>query len=83
MPSQSDTWPDGWSSFALGPDAPEPGWVSLMADVDPLGFHHGDPTCFYIFQMWDLGLDSAAITLEDAVRVEVSTWSRVKGLFGD
>lgn len=81
VPSQSDTWPDGWSSMALGPDAPDPDWADLMSDVAEVGFHHGDPTWFYIFQMWELGLDNPRITYAGGVAVENSTWSEVKALF--
>lgn len=81
IPSQSDTWPDGWGSFQLGPYAPDPDWASLMADVDELGFHHGDPTFFYIFQMWDLGLDNPTITFEGGVATESASWTAVKQLF--
>jgi hypothetical protein len=81
IPSQMDTWPEGWSSFVLGPNSPEPDWAALMADVDELGFHYGDPTFFYIFQMWELGLDNPRITFEGSVTVEPMNWGSVKALY--
>jgi len=81
VPSQSDVWPAGWDSFTLGPDAPEPDWVALMGDVAEVGFHHGDPLLFYIFQQWELGLDNPRITYEGGVAVEAASLSAVKELF--
>lgn len=81
VPSQSDTWPDGWDSMTLGGNAPEPDWAALMADVDEVGFHHGDPLMFYIFQMWELGLDNPTITFEGSVAVEGQSLTQVKALF--
>jgi hypothetical protein len=81
VPSQSDTWPDGWDSFALGPDAPDRDWVALMSDVAEVGFHHGDPLLFYIFQQWELGLDNPRITFEQGVATESASWGAVKALF--
>ena len=81
VPSQSEVWPAGWQSLALGPDAPDPDWAALMADVAEVGFHHGDPSMFFIFQMWDLGLDNASITFEGTVAVEATSLSAIKSLF--
>ena len=81
IPSQSDTWPDGWGVLELGPNTPEPNWVALMGDVDEVGFHYGDPQMFYIFQMWELGLDNPTITFEGSVAVESTSLTDVKTLF--
>jgi len=50
-----------------------------MADVAAVGFFYGDPTYFFIFQMWQLGLDNPRIAWGGSLRV--ATWGGVKSLF--
>jgi hypothetical protein len=70
VPSQSPTLPAGWQTIALGPSSPPPDWNDLITDVDEVRFFYGDPTNFFIFQMWDVGLDNVTITA-DVVPVEL------------
>ena len=51
-----------------------------MVDVSTVGFFYGDPTYFFIFQMWQLGLDNPRITW-GGVATEAETWGDVKSLF--
>lgn len=80
VPSQEITWPDGWSSVQFGPNSPTPNWSALMADVATVGFFYGDPTYFFIFQMWQLGLDNPRVTW-GGVATQAETWGGVKSLF--
>lgn len=60
--SNSATLPTGWMTIQFGPNSPSnPDWNSLITDVDQLRFFWGDPELFYIFQMWDIGMDNVAI----------------------
>ncbi len=80
IPSQDTDWPAGWDSIQFGPASPAPDWNALMANVASVGFHYGDPTWFYIFQMWILGLDNPRITT-GTVAVQSESWTAVKELF--
>jgi hypothetical protein len=70
VPSQSPSLPPGWQTIALGPNSPPPDWNDVITDVDQVRFFYGDPTNFFIFQMWDVGLDNVSIT-GDVVPVEL------------
>lgn len=60
--SNSATLPTGWLTIEFGPNSPQnPDWNSLITDVDQLRFFWGDPELFYIFQMFDIGMDNVAI----------------------
>lgn len=80
VPSQETSWPLGWSSLQFGPTAPEPDWAALMADVDAVGFFYGNPENFFIFQMWQIGLDNPRLTF-GSVATESATWGGVKSMF--
>jgi hypothetical protein len=56
-------------------------WNELVIDVARIGFFYGDPTNFFIFQMWDVGLDNVRISYEPAIAVERTSWGAVKRLF--
>jgi hypothetical protein len=81
VPSQEPSWPAGWLSIQLGPNAPAtPDWNVLMGDVAAVTYFYGDPTYFFIFQMWQLGLDNPRITW-GGVATEAQTWGGVKSLY--
>jgi hypothetical protein len=73
IPSESTVLPRGWKTFncALDPDA---AWNAVIGDVDQLTFHVGDPELFFIFQVWDIGIDNPTITFgtaqQDPTRAE-------------
>ena len=63
IPSQSETLPLGWQTVVLGPNSPvDPDWNDVITDVAQLRYFYGDPTFFFIFQVWDLGMDNPRIT---------------------
>jgi len=64
VPSDSSVLPAGWgvleeSCRNLDPDKL---WTAIIQDVDEGRFFFGDPLLFYIFQQWDVGLDSAVVS---------------------
>jgi hypothetical protein len=60
--SQQATLPAGWSFIQFGPNAPaNPDWNALIQNVDRLMISFGDPSLFYIFQMWNVGVDNILI----------------------
>ena len=60
VPSQSATMPAGWSVLNCG-GSPDQAWNSVITDVDRVRFFYGDPTFFFIFDIWNVGLDNARI----------------------
>ncbi len=61
VPSRSSTLPPGWQVRECGNRTGEEGWNLVIEDVDQLRFFVGDPELFYIFQVWDIGLDNPSI----------------------
>jgi len=52
-----------WATIALGSSSPpEPDWNQLITDVAEVRFFYGDPTMFFIFQGWNLGVDNPTIS---------------------
>jgi hypothetical protein len=70
VPSQATSLPAGWQTIALGPNSPPPDWNDVITDVDQVRFFYGDPTNFFIFQMWSVGIDNVTI-VGDVVPVEL------------
>ncbi len=69
VPSSSTSLPAGWATIAFGSKSPPtPDWNRLIRDVDQVVFFYGDPKFFFIFQMWNLGLDNARISFGAAAR---------------
>jgi hypothetical protein len=65
VPSQSTTLPAGWLTLGLGPTSPPvPDWNVVMANVNQVVFFYGDPTFFFLEEVWDVGLDNASITAD-------------------
>jgi hypothetical protein len=61
VPSYSEELPNGWDVW-WGSDLTEDEiWNIVIENVDRVGFFVGDPEYFYIFQMWDVGLDNPTI----------------------
>ena len=62
VPSAETSLPAGWSTLELGPSSPpSPDWNEVITDVAQVRFFYGDPTKFFIFQGWNLGLDNPRI----------------------
>jgi hypothetical protein len=71
VPSQATSLPPGWQTIALGPSSPPaPDWNDLIIDVDELRFFYGNPEDFFIFQVWNVGLDNVSV-VADLVPVEL------------
>ena len=65
IPSQATDWPPDWHFIRTGPNAPQnPDWNFVITAVDQLGFFYGDPELFFIFQMWEVGMDNPRITFQ-------------------
>jgi len=63
IPSQSTVLPTGWHMLLLGPNSPaNPDWNYVITHVVQLKYFYGDPTNFFIFQNWTLGIDNPRIT---------------------
>jgi len=61
--SASTTMPAGWTPFGSCTD-PDTAWNTVMTGVTEVLVFYGDPTFFYIFDQWDVGMDNARITVE-------------------
>jgi hypothetical protein len=64
VPSQSTTLPPGWVVLGNCSGAPDAGWNSVITGVDRVRWFFGDPALFYIFDVWDAGMDNARIVEE-------------------
>jgi hypothetical protein len=60
VPSQSTTMPAGWAVLN-GCGDPDSAWNTVITDVDQVNFFYGDPTFFFIFDIWNVGADNARI----------------------
>lgn len=60
VPSQAASLPAGWNFIEFGAGA-NLNWTNLVTNVRGVEFFHGDPTMFFIFQMWHLGADNPTI----------------------
>jgi hypothetical protein len=80
VPSQETSLPAGWGTVPFGPDA-NPDWNAVITEVDQVGFFFGDPTGFFIFQNWDVGLDNPRITYAAPTPARDASWGRVKTLY--
>jgi hypothetical protein len=67
VPSQMTELPAGWLLLNLG-DSGAPAnhtWDEVIQNVTTVQYHYGDPTFFFIFQQWALGMDNPRITMSD------------------
>jgi hypothetical protein len=63
IPAQSATLPAGWQKLQ-GPGNDAATWNSVITNVSRVRWFYGDPTAFFIFDIWQVGLDNARITTE-------------------
>jgi len=63
VPTDSETLPDGWEYFTFDGGAPGD-WNAIIENVSRVQFFYGDPELFFIFQMWNLGVDNIALHFE-------------------
>ena len=67
VPSQLEVMPGQWSSIGnCGALTNDEIWNLVMTDVDRVSFFGGDPSLFFIFQVWDVGIDNPRITTDPA-----------------
>ncbi|MGE0482166.1 MAG: hypothetical protein AB7Q17_17025 [Phycisphaerae bacterium] len=62
IPAGSPALPAGWSTIVFGPNA-QPDWNEVITRVSQIRFFYGDPELFFIFQVWDVGLDNPRIVV--------------------
>lgn len=65
VPAKAKALPEGWDilgTTCLGDHNLKEAWKIVTSDVDRVTFFVGDPTLFYIFQVWDIGIDNPTIT---------------------
>lgn len=55
--------PQGWLPFGACSD-PDTAWNAVLTDVDEVRWFYGDPTFFFIFDIWNVGIDNARISDE-------------------
>ncbi len=61
VPSYSEELPTGWEVWWGSELDDDEIWNTVIQNVDRVGFFVADPVYFYIFQMWDIGLDNPTI----------------------
>ena len=59
----SATLPAGWE-ILQGSGNADADWKQVVSDVTQASFFFGDPTFFFIFQQWELGVDNLSIRLD-------------------
>jgi hypothetical protein len=62
VPSDSTELPRGWNVLFCGELSNDEAWNYVIGSVTELRFFVGDPTFFFIFQVWDIGMDNPTIT---------------------
>lgn len=56
VPSESTTLPAGWTLQGGGDG--NAAWNTVIANVTEVRIFYGDPTFFFIFDQWDIGVDN-------------------------
>lgn len=64
VPSQSTTLPAGWAVDPNVSGSANVAWNSVITNVSRVRWFFGDPTFFFIFQMWDIGADNPSISFQ-------------------
>jgi hypothetical protein len=64
IPSDSTTLPQGWAVQGCAGMSDDEAWNRVITGVDQLSFFTGDPALFFVFQVWDIGLDNPTIVYE-------------------
>jgi hypothetical protein len=61
VPSQSAVLPAGWAVDPNWTGTPDAAWNRVIGAVTRVRWFYGDPTFFFIFQMWTIGADNPRI----------------------
>jgi len=64
IPSQSATLPSGWLTLQ-GTGTNDQIWNSVITNVSRVRWFYGDPTFFFIFDIWQVGMDNPRIGIPD------------------
>lgn len=64
VPSQSAVLPAGWGVDPNATTSPAQVWNRVINDVSSVTWFYGDPTFFFIFQMWTVGADNLRIAFD-------------------
>lgn len=64
VPSQSATMPAGWGLDPNSTLTPDVAWNIAVQRVTRVTWFFGDPTFFFIFQMWTVGADNLRISTD-------------------
>jgi len=59
--SQSTTMPAGWAILSGSCSDPDAAWNSVITSITEVRYFYGDPTFFFIFDIWNVGADNASI----------------------
>lgn len=62
VPSASTTLPNGWQVLQ-GTGNNDADWNQVITGVSQVEYFFGDPTMFFIFQQWELGVDDLSIRM--------------------
>ena len=62
VPSKSPTLPDDWGVMNCPGRTEQEAWDLVINEVDEVMFFWADPTMYYIYQIWDVGMDNPTIT---------------------
>ncbi|MBL8861912.1 MAG: hypothetical protein JNK02_07850 [Planctomycetes bacterium] len=63
IPAQSATLPPGWQVLQGG-GSPNQVWNAVLTNVSRVRWFYGNPEFFFIFDIWQVGLDNPRITSE-------------------
>lgn len=66
VPAASTTLPPAWV-VQQGTGDDDADWNTVVEDVTQAAFFFGDPSHFFIFQQWELGVDNVRIRLDGRV----------------
>jgi hypothetical protein len=62
VPSGSAVLPAGWAVDPNNANPADQVWNQVIQDVDQVQWFWGDPTFFFIFQQWNVGMDNPRIS---------------------
>ena len=62
VPSTSPTLPDDWGVMNCPGRTEQEAWDLVINEVDEVMIFWADPTMFYIYQIWDVGMDNPTIS---------------------
>jgi hypothetical protein len=64
VPAQSTTLPAGWLTTGACVANPDQAWNNVITNVTEMRWFYGDPTNFFIFDIWQIGIDNPRVSTE-------------------